>query len=96
VRQIPSAYLQFWPKTRKRDAEQHIHVALGVVEEGELCDEIRLKRGVVAGGLQLEAAILGARIAGTPAITRRNPEAERHRGGPRVGQMHIAGGALKF
>jgi hypothetical protein len=54
--------------------------------------------GVAAGGLQLEAAIRGTgieRAAGAPAIAGREPQAQRDRGGPHVGQTHFAGGALK-
>ena len=54
--------------------------------------------GIAASVLQLEAAIRRTAIAGAagaPATARREPQTERDRSGPHVGQAHFAGSAIK-
>ena len=83
----------------KRHSEEQILYALRPVEAGKKASgSLSGDGGVAAGGVQLEAAIRGTgieRITGTPAIAEREPQAERDRGGPHVGQTHFAGSALK-
>src|SRR6202030_1198047 len=83
-------------ETTQRGADRLRLAASGRGQEGRR--SLSGDGGIAASVLQLETAIRRSGIAGaagTSATARREPQAERDRSGPHVGQGHFAGSAIK-